>query len=185
MKDLLKRCRKGDKRAQFELFKVLYQPLMGICLRYESNNIDAEALLNEGFYKILSQLKKYDPHKPFEPWARRVQINTVLDHYRKNKKFKELITGDVEAEHIELDACALSEIEEHVELEFLLELMKKLPEATRAVFYLYAVDGLSYQQISEELKLSKGTIKWHIFKARESIRSAFSKWLHPSKQEVQ
>jgi len=157
---------------------------MGICLRYENNSIDAEALLNEGFYKILSQLKKYDSNKPFEPWAKRVQINTVLDHYRKNKKFKELIVGDLETENTEMDPSALSDVEQSIESEFLLELMKKLPEATRAVFYLYAVDGLNYQQISEELQLSKGTIKWHVFKAREELKAAFSKMASSVKQEV-
>lgn len=157
---------------------------MGICLRYESNSIDAQALLNEGFYKILLQLKKYDRKKPFEPWAKRVQINTVLDHYRRNKKFKELIVDDLEPEQTELDQNTLNEVEQHVEADYLLELMKKLPEATRTVFYLYAVDGLNYQQIGEELNLSKGTIKWHVFQARKELKIKLKNMASSVKQAV-
>lgn len=153
-------------------------------MRYENNNIDAEALLNEGFFKILSQLKKYDSNLPIEPWAKRIQINTVLDHYRKNKKFKELIVRDYDTEHTEMHPSALNDVEQRIETDFLLELMKKLPNATRTVFYLYAVDGMNYQEISEELQLSKGTIKWHVFEARKKLKTAFSKMASSVKQVV-
>lgn len=157
---------------------------MGICKRYENNDLDASVLLNEGFYKILSNLKKYSPDKPFEPWARRVQINIVLDHYRKTKKLREMTDSTVDPEEVDLDNSTINEVEEKVETEYLTSLMSSLPEATRTVFYLHAVDGMDYNQIAEELSLSKGTIKWHVFKAREELKKEMARMAKSTKQVV-
>lgn len=157
---------------------------MGICKRYENNDLDASVLLNEGFYKILSNLKKYSSDKPFEPWARRVQINIVLDHYRKTKKLREMTDSTVDPEEVDLDNSTINEVEEKVETEYLTSLMSSLPEATRTVFYLHAVDGMDYNQIAEELSLSKGTIKWHVFKAREELKKEMARMAESTKQVV-
>lgn len=183
--EILTKCEQGDERAQYELFKQLHGSLMSICMRYENNSIDAGSLLNEGFYKVLANLKKYDRSKPFIPWAKRVQINTILDHYRKAKKFKKLVNRDVEVENVDIDENVLNEIEQKVEAEYLTDLMKTLPDATRTVFYLYAVDGLKYEEIAKDLKLSKGTIKWHVFNARKVLKEKISALVPSSKQVLQ
>lgn len=149
---------------------MLYKPLMGICRRYENNDLDASALLNEGFYRILKNLKKYSNDKPFEPWARRVQINIVLDHYRKTRKMKAMTNSEALPEDIDLDSSTINEVEEKIEVEFLTNMMQALPEATKTVFYLHAVDGMDYGEICDALSLSKGTVKWHVFKAREVLK---------------
>ena len=64
---------------------------MGVCIRYKKNEADASAVLNAGFLKILKGLKSYKPEVPFEAWARRIIINTIIDEFRKDRKVKELI----------------------------------------------------------------------------------------------
>jgi RNA polymerase sigma-70 factor (ECF subfamily) len=82
-KEILKKCRNNDRRAQFVLYRDCYPILMSVCLRYEKNKESAEELLNLAFYKILTKLDKYAPHVPFEAWIRRGTINTIIDELER------------------------------------------------------------------------------------------------------
>jgi RNA polymerase sigma-70 factor (ECF subfamily) len=52
----------------------------------------------------------------------------------------------------------------------IMELVKKLPPATHAVFVLYAVEGYNHREIAERLKISEGTSKWHLSEARKTLQ---------------
>jgi RNA polymerase sigma-70 factor (ECF subfamily) len=51
-----------------------------------------------------------------------------------------------------------------------MELVKKLPPATHAVFLLYAVEGYNHREIAEQLNISEGTSKWHLSEARKTLQ---------------
>ncbi|MDF1868563.1 MAG: RNA polymerase subunit sigma-70, partial [Saprospiraceae bacterium] len=58
---LIKDCKRGDRKAQFQLYKSCFNVLMAVCVRYQQNEEDAAASLNAGFLKILNNLDKYKP----------------------------------------------------------------------------------------------------------------------------
>ena len=74
---LLAACARKERSAQYQLYKLCYSFLCGICMRYVKNREDADAILNIGFLKILNNLDKYKPEIPFTLWLRRIMINTV------------------------------------------------------------------------------------------------------------
>ena len=49
-------------------------------------------------------------------------------------------------------------------------MVTELPQATRVVFNLYVIDEFTHQQIAENLKISKGTSKWHLSNARKILK---------------
>jgi RNA polymerase sigma-70 factor (ECF subfamily) len=67
---LRKDCMSGVAGSQKKLYYNFYGFAMGICLRYARNRDEAVEILNDGFYKVLTRLDKYDPSKPFLPWLR-------------------------------------------------------------------------------------------------------------------
>ena len=87
-KHLLEGCIRGERKAQYELYKLCYGILMAVCFRYERNKEDAEFLLNKAFLKILNNLESYSSSVPFEAWIRRITINTAIDEYRKSQRSK-------------------------------------------------------------------------------------------------
>ena len=89
--DIIQACKKNDRKAQHHLYKYCYPTLMKVCFRYTNNKEDASILYNNGFLKILNGLEKYDVDVPFEHWSRRVMINSILDEFRKNKKYKDRV----------------------------------------------------------------------------------------------
>lgn len=141
-------------------------------MRYSNNDLDRKSLLNAGFYKILTQLDKYPHTMPLAVWASKVLINNIIDEYRKQKKqfLIEVHSKDGDLNSYDIDHSTLSDIEENVSAEYLDSLMNELPDASKLVFSLHAVEGLSYLEISEKLQISKGTIKWHIHHARKAMK---------------
>ena len=168
---LIQACIKGKTKAQLELYKKCYALLFGLCMRYKTNKVDAEAVFNIIFLKILDNLKQLDQDGNFIPWARKVMINALIDDYRKEKRRREkerqladdnyrLINGNTSSNQgfLELEAQQIR------------DMIMALPETTRLVFNMFAIDGYSHMEIAELLAISTGTSKWHVSNARKILR---------------
>ncbi|MGB3075523.1 MAG: sigma-70 family RNA polymerase sigma factor [Chitinophagales bacterium] len=166
--DILKRCGKNDRKAQYELYRVCYPLLMSICSRYHQNEIDSRAVLNEGFLKIILNLSKYSTQVPFNFWIRRIMLNTIIDHFRKEKNY---ITNTAHAEHADLQVVGGQDVtlRDNYDAEALLDLVRRLPKASGTVFNMFAIDGYSHFEISKLLGISEGTSKWHTSEARKKL----------------
>lgn len=176
-KELLDACRKEERRAQFELYRLCYSILLSVCLRYEKNKEDAEFLLNKAFYKILKNLDKYADNVPFEAWIRRITINTVIDEYRKNKK--DIVDYVEEPTNIAPNkAVDYNEADQKYDAEELQNLIDQLPPVSKKVFNLYVLDGYSHKEIAEKLSMSEGTSKWHLSSARKKLKGLVLKLMN-------
>ena len=173
-KDILKKCKKNDRKAQFLLYKECYGVLMSVCLRYEKNKDDAEVLLNLAFYKILSKMDLYKDNVPFEAWIRRITINTVIDEYRKKKRDRHIFLEKIEG-HVPIQVMDFNEADEKFDAEELEIMIRELPETSQKVFNLYIVDGYNHKEIGEMLGISEGTSKWHLSTARKTLRKMLKK----------
>ena len=166
---LIASCIKQDRKAEFELYKLTYSYLMSICMRYSKDKDSASASLNIGFLKILKNLTTYKPNIPFKSWIRRVMVNTLIDEYRKNKREKEKITY-VSEYYDNSDFSEVNEALSRLNYQQLLVQINLLPEATKKVFNLFAIDGYSHKEIGELLSISEGTSKWHLNAARQKLK---------------
>ena len=171
MKQLLQDCSKGNRKAQYQLYRLCFAFLMGVCYRYKNNEADAAAIMNEGFLKILNNLNKYQPEVPFEAWAKRIMINTIIDEFRKDRKVRELIDyKDFSDSDDSTGLFELNETAQQMEAEDLELLIRKLPPVSQKVFNLYAIDGYKHQEISQLLDITEGTSKWHLSFARKKLQ---------------
>jgi RNA polymerase sigma factor (sigma-70 family) len=173
---LISRCIRQERKAQFELYRALYRMLMSICSRYEHNRQDALARLNQGFLKILTNLERRRPEVPFEPWARRIMINTVIDHFRKERERREMEQLDTPQGP---DPTNMNGYLENMEGEAFAQLMQRVPATSRNVFNLFAVDGYSHAEIAAMLGISEGTSKWHVAHARAILQRALAEGAIP------
>jgi RNA polymerase sigma factor (sigma-70 family) len=169
---LIDRCIRRDPKAQHELYTVMYPKLMAICCRYERNRQDAAATLNQGFLKILQHIGARRPEVPFEPWARRIVINTVIDAFRRNKERKAQETLDASIDHN--DHQDVNSYLGDMEAEAFAELLLRLPPMSRNVFNLFAIDGFAHAEIAQLLGISEGTSKWHVSHARSILQQAIA-----------
>lgn len=166
---IIARCIKRERKAEYELYKNTYSYLMSICLRYTRNKDTASASLNMGFMKILSNLDKYNLAIPFKVWIRTIMVNTLIDEYRKNKREREKVTYVEEY----YDNAGFSEANDAIskmDCKQIYLLIDKLPEATKQVFNLFVIDGYAHKEIADMLGISEGTSKWHVNAARQKLK---------------
>ncbi len=171
IKDVIKKKRK----AQMEFYRKYFSLLMSVAFKYHKNEEDSAASVNTAFLKIFDNLDKYKPEIPIEVWMRRITINHIIDEFRKNKKYKETFTNSTDDEFIENENVDNNTFEDDIETEVVEEVLKQLPNATKNVFCLYAIDGYSHKEIQDLLGISYETSKWHVKEARKKLKTLLNK----------
>ena len=170
---LLQAAHRGDNKAQYALYRLCFPVLMAVCMRYRRDEQEAVSALNNGFLKILQHLDRYRRDEvPFEAWIRRIMINTAIDEFRREKKWRELtvFTETVEREYPD-EPVDWNEAEQRLNVQHLESLLRRLPPMTQQVFNLFALDGFSHREIGEMLDMSEGTSKWHVNHARKQLQN--------------
>lgn len=163
-----------DRRAQLELYTMCFDQLMGVARRYKNNDEDRQTLVNNAFIKIIVNLHKYEDNN-FGGWVKRIIMNEVIDDYRKQKKYNEFINMDQPIDNLNIIEAGAAE---HVHSEeALLAMVETLPNATKHVFNLFAIDGFSHKEICDQLNISLETSKWHMKEARKRLKMLLSEQL--------
>jgi RNA polymerase sigma factor (sigma-70 family) len=158
---LLKECKRGKSRSQEELYRRFASAMYGLCLQYASNEEDAQDIMQEGFIKVFAKLDQVKNPAALPGWIRRVMINTALEKYRSQVILQRV--DEVREEHHEE---AGNEALDKLSCDELMGLIQTLTPRYRVVFNLYAIEGFTHQEISEELGISIGTSKSNLSRAR-------------------
>lgn len=159
-------CKEGKRTAQEKLYKMMYPKMMSMVKRY-TNQYQyhlAEEILNNGFLKVFQKVDQYKFEGSFEGWVRRVIYHSIFDYIRQNVKYNEKVV------FVEKDQVVNNDLASNMQYEELMSLVQSLSDSTRAVFNMFVIDGMSHREISETLKISEGTSKWHLFEARRILK---------------
>lgn len=169
--ELIKRCIEEDRRSQELFYRQCYAKFIGTAYRYSNGKEQAVHFFNLGFVKILLNLKKYDQNNPFDYWAKRVLINTILNELKKEKREQERVrpTEDItQFTHTSWDDDDDAIIREKIEL--IREKAQLLPPMTKNVFNLYTIDGYKHHEIASLLDINENTSMWHYSDAKKKLR---------------
>lgn len=163
---IVKGCLANDRAAQEMLYRKFYGRMMGTCMRYLGNEDDARDVLNTGFLKVFQNLKSYSGQGSFEGWVYLIIRNAIIDQIRKRVKYREESLDETTAETSFVEPGAL----EQLYAKDLLKLLYQLPETTRLVFNMFALEGFKHDEIAKTLGISSGTSKWHVSEARRILK---------------
>lgn len=168
-------CKKGDPTSQKHLYELHKNALFGICLRYVPNVTDAEDILSEAFYKILSKIDTYKGEGNFEGWMRRIVVNECLMFIRKNVnlhmtiELNESLNGSSESDDFD------AESEYPFSMEEVYAAIQSLPDGYRTIFNLYVIDELKHREIADVLHISINTSKSQLILAKKRLREILKK----------
>lgn len=162
---LIAGCKADERAAQEAMYKRYYGKMMGMCMRYISNRDDAMEVLNMGFLKMFRSLDGYQASGSFDGWVYRIIYNSVIDYLRSKVKAVKTVEID-DAELHQVDASAIQQLY----VDDLLKLLDSLPESTRVVFNMFALEGYRHEEIADMLGISTGTSKWHVNQARQILK---------------
>ncbi|MEW4922435.1 sigma-70 family RNA polymerase sigma factor [Algibacter sp. 2305UL17-15] len=163
LNQLIENCKKNDTKAQGELYKLFSGKLFSTCLKYSRNYAEAEDNLQDAFLIIFDKIGQFKHKGSFEGWLKRITVNNVLQRYRSEKVFDIINENTTEAVEIDIE-------EDQVSIDYLLQIIQELPDRYRLVFNLYVLDGYSHKDIAELLKISVGTSKSNLARARQILK---------------
>jgi RNA polymerase sigma factor (sigma-70 family) len=151
---LIERCKNGEPKAQFLLYKQYSKAMYNIAIRFLNNKMDAEDILQESFVTAFEKLGELVSNDAFGSWLKRIVINNCITHIRKSKPVFDDIenylsvedTAD-EAENIEIDPAVIHNA------------IKELPQGGRTILVLHALEGYKHREIADMLGVSESTSK--------------------------
>lgn len=163
--ELIAGCKKQDRKAQKLLFDRYSPKMFGVCKRYIKNREDAEDVLVEGLFKVLTKIDMYSGNGSFEGWIRRILVNESLMFLRKRHNFK--MTVEVSNIEIKTEVSAVDDLA----AQDILKLLDKLPTGYRTIFNLYVLEGYKHREIAEQLGISINTSKSQLILAKKRLRT--------------
>jgi RNA polymerase sigma factor (sigma-70 family) len=163
-KDLILGCQRRDRNCQEMLYRRFSRKMYGICLSYAGNRDLAQDILHDAFIKIFNTISTFKMEGSLEGWIRRIVTNTAIDQLRKQQRLENFIQDECleVAGHASDINCSLS-------LGDILKQVARLPEGARAIFNLFALEGLTHKEIASHLNISEGTSKSQYNRARSLL----------------
>ena len=163
---------------QVDYFSCLYERYEGRLLRYVKRmgvvtDEEAEDVLQEAFLKIWKNLNAFDPGLKLSSWLYRIVHNQAISCLRRKKSFgkdqKEMYDdtrfANLPEETPTGNSEALEKTDRHIH-----ELLGQLPVKYKEVLVLKFLENMSYEEISDVLKIPEGTVATRINRAKKAFR---------------
>lgn len=163
-KKLISKAIKNDRTAQNRIYERYAPKMLSVCRMYIKDLHFAEDVMVRGFFKVFKNLKTFKYQGSFEGWIRRIMIREAIDFLRVQKQLD--FSDDIESDfHPETNQPFGA-----FETDYIQEKIDQLPEGYKVVFVMYVVEGYKHKEIAETLKISVGTSKSQLFKARQLLQ---------------
>lgn len=174
--ELVQRAAGGEERAYNELVKKYEKGLYYHILKMIRDKNQVDDLVQETFVKAFDNLNSYSTSYAFSTWLYRIATNHTIDYLRKKKLQtlsidEPLKTGEGEMKLQLPDENAATDriIIKKQRQKMVQQAIDDLPAKYRKVIYMRHMEEKSYQEIAEILDKPLGTVKAHIFRARELL----------------
>lgn len=167
---LIAQCRRGDAKAQHELYKLYARSMYNVCMRMVNHVGEAEDILQESFLEAFTKLGDFRAEASFGSWLKRIVINRSINYLRKRKL--ELVESIAEADLVE----ELTDEDEELQLEVsrVHKAIQELPDGYRIVLTMYLLEGYDHSEIAEALHISESTSKSQLNRAKNKLREKLS-----------
>ena len=169
--ELIERCLRKDNTAWDQIVARFRRKVFHIAYKFTGRHDEAEDLSQEIFLKVFKSLEKFNRDADFSTWLSSVARNYCIDHYRASKREKEVLVEDLVA--FDLAPASFGNphraLEERDRRSFVRKGLEMLPEKLREAVILRDLQGLSYQEMAERLRLPEGTVKSRINRGREEL----------------
>jgi RNA polymerase sigma-70 factor, ECF subfamily len=169
--ELIERCLRKDNAAWEQIVARFRRKIFHIAYKFTGRHDDAEDLTQEILFKVFKSLDRFNRDADFGTWLSSVARNYCIDHYRASKREKEVLVDDLVAFDLAPASAGNPHqvLMEHDRRSFLRKGLDLLPEKLREAVVLRDLQGLSYQEMADQLDLPEGTVKSRINRGREEL----------------
>ncbi len=158
----------GDADAFGTLVERYDRAVYHLCLRTTHDPEEARDCTQEAFFKAFRALRTFKPGAKFSTWIFSIAYHACCDRLQRRKRF----STDEFPDRADTGIGPDLEYERRDEARVLRAAIEALPEKYRTVITLYHLQGRQYEEIARVLDLPLGTVKTHLFRAKDLLRKA-------------
>jgi RNA polymerase sigma-70 factor (ECF subfamily) len=175
--ELVVRCLEKDNEAWDIIIRRYRRRIFNIAYQFVGRVDEAEDLSQEIFLKIFRSLHKFNMQACFAYWLIKVSKNYCIDYYRKKQKERAAIVQKMDyhtAVVPEEEDNPVLELEKKEKASVLQKAFSGLPKSSRICVIMRDIQGYTYQEIAEILKIPEGTVKSRINRGRKLLAQLLS-----------
>jgi len=167
---LIKLLKKGNTHAFNEIYRIYVKKVYYFTFKFTHNHNISEEIVQEVFFKLWQYKENIKNELSFESLIFTITLNQIRKYFRKKKILEKFINQSnfITNYNYNIDYIQLSEIID--------TLIERLPEQRRKIFIKSRLQGLSNEEIANELNLSKKTIENQLTSALKFIRTYLEKY---------
>jgi RNA polymerase sigma factor (sigma-70 family) len=168
-KELIEKCKYGDQKAQFQIYKLYYKAMYNTSLRIVNNPMEAEDIMQESFLTAFEKINTFPGTASFGAWLKEIVINRSIDSIKKQRKviFEYIDSFQMEV-NISIDDPT-PDSKTDLKVNEAMEAIKRLPDGFRIILSLHLLEGYNHQEISEILSVSPVTSRSQFSRAKQMI----------------
>ncbi len=176
---LVEQLKQGQKQAFDILVNTFQKRLLKVAYGITLDPEESREIVQDVFTTVFRQIHSFRQDAMLYTWLRKITVNHCLNWKRKwKRRFRwhhDPISVENESilsrENTQMDTPEMLMREKQFRNR-LMDAVKDLPEKTRVVFVLYALEGLSYEEIADFLHIRKGTVASRLYHARKQVTRA-------------
>lgn len=172
-REVIEACQRGECDAFRLLFETYQDRVYSIALRYCGNPAAAMDIAQDTFLKLLASIGEFRGSASFETWLYRIVVNRCLDDQRRARRLLPLLEEIWDAVRAPRES-ALQELLREEMAHDVQRVVAGLAPEQRIVVVLRYTEGLAYEQISEILGCSAGTVASRLNRAHKILERKLS-----------
>ena len=167
---LVERCKKGDKTAQFAIYKQYYNAMFNTSLRIVNDSFEAEDIMQESFLAAFTKLDSFSGDVTFGAWLKRIVINNSLTALKKNNKFNTVPLEKVDIKDVTEDKQDYS----FLKTNDILNKVAQLKNNYKVAITLNLIEGYDYEEIAQIMDISYENSRTTVSRAKNKLRQLLS-----------
>ncbi|MBN2544248.1 MAG: sigma-70 family RNA polymerase sigma factor [Spirochaetes bacterium] len=168
--EIIKKIKKGDQESFNKIILKYQNPIFNYVFKMVYNIDDAMDITQDVFFKAYKNIRFFNFRSKFSTWLYKIAFNHALNIIKRKKNQKMFYDKFTENDSFYIDNG--SKNFEDKEINNIVEnILKTINPVYRTCIYLFYKEGMSYEEISEVMKLPLNTVRSHLKRGRESIRN--------------
>lgn len=174
--ELLAQARAGNPTAYAEFVRRHERRIFRHLLNLTGSREEARELAQDTFLKAWEALADAEPAEHVQAWLYRIASNLAFDLLRRRKVVRfEPVSDEHEQEHASPEAGPDTRLEARQSIGRLQAALESLAPELREVLLLREVEGLSYEELSQALRVGEGTVKSRLSRARAALTARYER----------
>jgi len=161
--DLIQLCRKGNHKAQMQIYKLYYRSMFNTSLRIVKSAHDAEDIMQDSFIQAFDKLEQYKENGSFGGWLKSIIVNNSLDFIRKQTPQSEF------SDQMELVENENEDSVVDMKLKDIKSALENIKDEYRIIISLYLFEGYDHEEISDILKISYNLSRTRYSRAKKKL----------------